>query len=180
MPSPAILPYRLCDFDNELELISSVWLCAEIGKLRPDGISEQGFSKVRVAAQTRKHVSNLTLRETVRIIFVSLYNPQKTAIIKKLIKGPNLNEIDVLDLDSYVDKWIRLDYPYARDLVLRIISLESDITVGEVQTVAKKHHRPLDIKTIRRILRVPQNKRLSHKTKLTIRQALTIGRNLSV
>lgn len=170
------LPDSLNNFDNILPLIDSVWLREELDKLRPDGLSRQGFTDVRNFAQTRKHVSMLTLNEAVRIVFVALYSPNKKPLIKRSVSGPTLSKIDPLDLNSYVDAWIRLGYPHGRELVKEIVQKCPIENIGDLIDTAKKYQVTLKISQIRQSLRIPKRKRIRMTTKITQPQVLKVLR----
>lgn len=156
-------------------MIDSVWLKDELNNLRLEGISRQGFSDARTYAQTRKHVSMLTVSESVRMIFVTLYSPNKQPLIKKLIKGPTLSKIPTLDFNAYVNKWIQLDYPYGKDLILKLMIKSPAGNVGELVDIAKKYQITIDLMKLRRTLGM---KRVRRSDKISQRQFLRFMRTL--
>ena len=174
------IPVRLVDFDNKLPVIDSIWLRNEIDKIRPSGISPQGFSNVRKTAQVQPHLNTLTVNDSVKIVFVALYKPNGQSVIKKSIAGPNLNDICVMDLNIYVDQWIGKGCLHGRNLVKDIISLQNLTTVSEFQNAAKTLGQELDMDKVRSFLGTPRNKRLTKKTKFTPKQSLDLGYNIKV
>lgn len=173
------LPRQLSDFDSDMRLIDSVWLRDEINKLRPKGISQPGFSIARKDAQVKPATNILTLNESIRVIFICLYKPNKKPLIKKLIGGPNLNLIHPLRLNEYVDQWIQLDYSYARDLVVQVYQFKLKLSIQELEVGAKKLGVDLDLAKVRKLLRTSKKRRLRSKTVLSSSETRMIALNLS-
>lgn len=172
------LPHELSDFDNKFPIIDSIWLREELDMLRSDGLSRQGFTDARTHAQVRKHVSMLTVNESVRLVFVALYSPNKQPLIKKIISGPTLSKIPALDFNGYVNKWIHIDCPYGKDLILKIMSLCPNVTVRDMVDLSKKLSFPLELKNIRQILKLKTHQRLRLNDRMNQDQYLRVMRNL--
>ena len=143
---------KLNQFDNTAKVVYAPWLRSEINKIRPNGISPQGFSKLRKDAKVTLGGYMLTQREAAKLVFVSLYKPNGIPLVKSIVNGCNLKDMDPLTLNRLFNMWSYFGSPYSDGLLIDIINIPLVLTLKDFFYLARMSGIEVDIAGLRRYL----------------------------
>lgn len=143
---------KLNQFDDTAKVVYAPWLRSEINKIRPNGVSPQGFSKLRKDACINHNSFMLTQREAAKLVFVSLYKPNGINLVKSIVNGCNLKDMDPLSMNRFFNMWTYLGAPYSNDLLIDIINIPLVLTLRDFLDLARLSGISIDIGSLRQYL----------------------------